>query len=299
MAKKVIRPKTVRANLTDREHRQFIVLAARRDLNRTQLAGQIIKGWIAEQIRLCPSIVVGIVVEETKTRKLTTRQFDRLKRLKDKVPDCEVNNATDRELTYPARFEAEVIEFVNSCPKGSKHEAEARREAKVYKKMDPTAKPGLKAAKKERATSESKHTRILREAECLLENGSMELGELYATLKEKEQVPTGKDPKYILKSLLTQTGRYTYDRFSKIISKIQLEEDVIVEDPPVVIEETPVVVEVPTTEPEKDILKELSGNTDEIEEETPPVSETHATAESKSTYDPRVPSFFPKNIKIG
>ena len=150
---------TVRANLTDLEHRQFTVFAAREGLKPTQKTEQLVRGFLAEQIRLHPSIVAGIVevVEETRTRHITTRQLAKLKELCLIVPGCTVNNSHDRILTYPLRFEAVVIDFLSKCPKGSKNERARQETKRVYKPMSPTAKPGLKAAKKK---YESKHVRI-------------------------------------------------------------------------------------------------------------------------------------------
>jgi len=292
---------TIRGNLSDQEHRQFSVLAADLRLTRTQLTERLARGFLAEQLRLHPALAVGIVevIEETRVRlHITTRQLARLKDLQELVPGCCVNDATRRDLTYPLRFEAVVFEFLANCPKGSKNEAKRPRRTRVYTKIDPTAKPGLKAAKKERAKYESKHVRIITEAEKVLTSGPKSLDELFSILRVRDQVPGGKDPKPLLRSLLTQSGRFTYDRLSKVVSirqpePTELEVDDIISE--MMIEEPPPVVEVETTEPEEeDIFDVLRRATDEVVEEPPPVSETKLT---ESDNDPKNPSFFPSGTR--
>jgi hypothetical protein len=284
--------KTVRANLSDLEHQQFIVIAANLGVKPTPLLGRIVRDFMAEQIRLNPAIIGGIVkvAERYATKEITTRQFARLKRLQVLVPNCSVNNSTDRVLTYPLRYEAIVLEFLANCPKGSRKERRAVREVPVYTARDLTAMPGLKKAKKERAKYESKHVRVTAEALDILGSGPKGIDELYSLLKLRKEVPGGKDPKYILKTLLGKSDQVVYSKTLKLYSLLVEEDDSA--DPE---EEAPPTAQAEATVSEPEPVSETKTESDESVE-PPPISETRVeTFSSQSeTVGPKVPAFFPR-----
>ena len=186
---------------------QFNILAAKKGLTRTLLVLKVLQDWMADQIRIDRSIEKDVldVVAETKTIPINTRQYARLKKLQALVPGCTVNNAKDRILTYPVNREAEVLGWLANCPKGSKKEAKKPRAPKVYKEMDPKAKPGLKAAKRKKGEEEeggTKHTRIIAAAEKILSEEALPFEQLYLRLRVRDRIPGGFNPRPILRGIL-------------------------------------------------------------------------------------------------
>jgi hypothetical protein len=260
--------KTVRANLSEREYMQFNILAAKRGLSRTLLALKVLQDWIAAQVRIDQTIEKDIisVLVETRTIHINTRQYAKLKRLQALVPECTVDNATDRNLTYPVSREAEVLEFLASCPKGSRNESVNPKEPKTYKAMDPTATPGLKAAKREREEKciSTPHSLIITEAMKVLVNGPLVFEELFSTLKERKRIPGGFNPRPILRRLLKESK--LFDLNSSDIYSIRSQRQV-------------------------DSSPEL-----ETVIEAPPISETgvEKVSSQPETSSPKVPTFFPR-----
>ena len=152
----------------------------------------------------------------------------------------------------------------------------------------------------------------INEVQKALESGPKTLIELFDLLRSLGEVPGGKDPRGLLKSILSRSGQFIFNKLSSTYSIYQAEPEVdtiidemMNEDPPTV-----VVVAKPEND---DILEELRDATEEIKEESPLASETKATdkleedsppaSETKATdksdkYDPKVPSFFPKLRKL-
>lgn len=212
-------PKTVRANLSEQEYTQFSVLAAKRSLSRTQLTQRVIQEWLVSQARVeryCvgrepPSVDTCL---EVGSKKVTTRQFARLKSLQALVPECKVDNSTSRMLTYPLSKEIEVNDFLDKCPKGSKREARNPREVTVYKARDLMVPPKTTKKKKERFT---KHYQIILEAEKILTEQPLTFDELYPRLKACKRIPEGFNPKPILRRLL-KCDLFEFDRESDTYS---------------------------------------------------------------------------------
>jgi hypothetical protein len=198
-------------------------------------------------------------VEETGRRKINTRQFARLKKLQALVPGCVVDDSSNRMLTYPLNREADVLSFLESCPKGSKKEAKNL----VYTAMDPTAKPGLKAAKRKQVKVEvegkTPHDRIVIAAKKVLTDNPLGFEELYLQLKARDRIPKGFNPRPILKRILRMSG--LFDLSSSDVYSIREE---------------------PAEEPESSV-------------EPPPVSEPVLVVSSElETVSPKVPAFFPR-----
>lgn len=273
-------------------------------MSRTLYLLNMIRDHLAIRVRRDPILESTVVVEEappeeTRTRHINTRQFARLRRLQETVPDCTVDNATDRNLTYPVRFEAQVQEFLDSCPRGSRRESRNHQVSSVYTPMDPTAMPGLRAARREAEKSAmTPHARMVLEAEKILTaEGELDFDDgLFPRLKARHQIPKGFNPKPILKRILNQSGLFEVsDATRSGIYSIRGSEVVV----PEVIDQ-PEVVDPPLEIKEPEVVLENPPPDETLVEDPPPVSETNVKMEDEEfeEYDQKVPSFFPKLRKI-
>lgn len=258
---------------------QFNILAAKNGLSRTQLNLKVIREWLAAQVRVDRTIEVVVPVEvsvETRTRKINTRQFARLKKLQALVPGCTVDNAKSRVLTYPASREAEVLDFLAKCPKGSRKETKKSRTTKVYTAMDPTAKPGLKAAKREREGG-TKHARILSTAERVLTEEPLTFADLFLRLKTRNRIPGGFNPRPILRRILNESGLFNLSFSDTYSIRDRYQAEPVSEPEP--------QVEIPSEPEEETILAEPEAMIEESKPqvEAPSVSETNVAVESEES----------------
>ena len=267
--------KTVRAYLSEREYMQFNILAAKRGLSRTLLTLRVIQEYLVSQARVERYMVDPVAVPvETKTIKINTRQYARLKKLQVDVPGCscevlEVEDVKNIMLTYPLSREADVLKFLADCPKGS------RKESKVFKKMDPTATPGLKAARRKKEESEGAtiHSRIIMAAEKILMGSPLPFEDLYSQLKALKRIPGGFNPKPILRRLLKESQLFDLSSDDTYSIRVECQE-----------ESTP-EPEDPTPNPASEAVIEA-----------PPISETRieVTPSKPEGSIPKVPVHFPR-----